>query len=740
MTTDNSQTFDGNKYPDSSSPDYELAAGFIAEMAMGSTIHLSSFDPSDQPDHRKPLTKVFKPRDDKAPAFAFIRESVHRRCNTFYCANVGNPNVDAPPKKDSVTHLRALVIDIDPEAIPINPAAWKEERLRLKQKIHDIINGPLSPTWIVDSANGAQLIYQFSGPDPIALNDELTAIARDTQRTIAAVFRADKTTATLEHLFRIPGTGNFPPKAKLAKGGREGFAGLWLKNGKRWDLRELHAAAKLIADDTGRDADDDTHKFEDIPNCRKELIDTAYKDRLDRDFWDDLRRTIRDMREDSPKFDDLFKHLTESPDRSGKDYRFCCLLLKANVAPCDVAYALAAYGACKKPPQSHEWYKYLASTVMRAYTKVKQGDWYDDSQDAAGSDHKTTESPKAHRWSRFDDEIEADLTVNPLVRNLFGRHGLSMLYGPSNAGKSLAALSFCSAIASQEPIGGHRVNAHDGCTVYVVMEGSGGLRPRLRALKAQYPDRRTDNMAFITGEFDMRIGGKDNGTRLLISTIREIATAFNKPVVFVVIDMLLVASAGANENSSEDMGKVFQNLARLEHEIGCNVLVLHHTGKDDTRGARGWSGMRGRIDTELELSSESSGYGKIMVTKQRDMEIIKYPLPFSVISHHVATDAEGQPITGAVAVFDDGSPAASWNDSEIVIHKAMLAIGRKATLKEIVDELTLDNPHIKQGSVKETLRRMYRKRLIGYRTGHTGHPAVYWCLSYDDEEPNDPYA
>jgi hypothetical protein len=741
MTTDNSQTFDGNKYPDSSSPDYELAAGFIAEMAMGTYIHLSSFDPSDQLDQRKPLTKVFKPRDDPAPASAFIRESVHHRCNTFYCANVGNPNVDAPPRKDSITHLRALVIDIDPEAIPINPAAWSRERLRLKEKIHDIINGELPPTWVIDTGNGAQLIYQFSGPNPIALDAALMTTARDTQHTLTAIFRADKTTATLEHLFRIPGTGNFPPESKRQKGGREGFAGLWLKNGKRWDLTELHAAAKRIADVTGRDANDETHTLDDVPNCKQELIDIAYKDTLERAFWDDLRRTIRDLRESNRKFDRLFKRLNEHPNRSAKDFRFCIYLHQAGVAPCDSVYALAAYGARKKTPRSHDWYKYLASTVMRvpAYLKKQQGEWYDDSEDDDPQDNEQPTDNKPRRWTRFNDEIDAELDTNPLVRNLIGRRGLSMLYGPSNAGKSLAALSLCSSIVSKTPFAGMRVNAHTGCVVYVVMEGSGGLRPRLRALKAQHPDRDHDELSFISGEFDMRMSGKDkdNGTSQLIDTIRDISRTLDKPVVFIVIDMLLIAANGGNENSSEDMGSVFQNLARLERNIGAHVMVLHHTGKNPTAGARGWSGMRGRVDTEIELvpDDEQPSTGRLIITKQRDMEIIRRQPVFNIVSHRIATDAEGNPITGAVAVFDEYD-SIKPNSNEKMILDILQDIGRRATLEEIVAELKHNNPQVKKSTVKTQLHRMHRKRLIGYAPGK---PAVYWPMFDGDDEPNDPF-
>jgi hypothetical protein len=737
MSTDNSRTFDGNKYPDSSSPDYELAASFIAEMAMGSAIHLSSFDPDDK---SKAAYRVFRPRDDHSHN-AFIRESVKNRCNTFYCANVGNPNVNTPPKKESITHLRALVIDIDP-LTAISPEARKLERLRIKSLIHDIINGPLPPTWVVDTGNGAQLVYQFTGP--IALTtDDLKAVARDTQRTIAHLYHADMTTATLEHLFRIPGTGNYPPEPKRAKGALEGFSGLWLRNGKRWDLQDLYAAAKHAANIAGTGPDDAAYKFEDLPNCEKDLIDMAFDAKLDRNFFEGIRYAVRDLREDNKSFDSVFKRLNDiNFDRSDMDLSFCCFLLdKKGQAPCDVAYALAAYGAHKAhPAKQRRWYNYLASTVLKAQAKLKEQStkWYDNTGD---DEEPTTNERKPNgKWARFADVAQAPLGVNALVRNLFGRQGLSMLYGPSNAGKSLAAMSICSSIASHQPIAGHRVNAHDGCVIYVVMEGSGGLSTRVRAMQAQFPDRYTDGLVFITGEYELRSDNKDkSGSKLLLDVINDIAAELQRQPVFIVIDMLLIAANGANENSSEDMGKVFQNLAKLAEITHSHVMVLHHTGKNEARGARGWSGMRGRIDTELELASDAPTIGRIVVTKQRDMEIIHQPLLFNIVSHHVATDPEGHQITGAVAVFEETAYQAP-NESERMILDVMMDIGRKATLEEIITALRENESNIKPASIKTALVRMHRKRLIGYTPGKPGGipPAYYFCWTYN-EEPNDPF-
>jgi hypothetical protein len=48
------------------------------------------------------------------------------------------------------------------------------------------------------------------------------------------------------------------------------------------------------------------------------------------------------------------------------------------------------------------------------------------------------------------------------------------------------------------------------------------------------------------------------------------------------------------------------------------VLLVHHTGKDAAKGARGWSGIRAHIDTEIEVV-ETNGERIATITKQREL-------------------------------------------------------------------------------------------------------------------------
>ena len=82
----------------------------------------------------------------------------------------------------------------------------------------------------------------------------------------------------------------------------------------------------------------------------------------------------------------------------------------------------------------------------------------------------------------------------------------------------------------------------------------------------------------------------------LITTI--IACRLGMPVGLIVIDTLSRVMAGGNENAPEDMGALVRNIDRLRDETGGAVLLVHHSGKDLSRGARGHSLLRAATDTE----------------------------------------------------------------------------------------------------------------------------------------------
>jgi hypothetical protein len=106
----------------------------------------------------------------------------------------------------------------------------------------------------------------------------------------------------------------------------------------------------------------------------------------------------------------------------------------------------------------------------------------------------------------------------------------------------------------------------------------------------------------------------------VVRLIRGIEEETQTKCELIIGDTLARMSAGANENAGEDMGTVLAHAELIRREAKAHVLLIHHSGKDQARGARGWSGLRAAIDTEIEVTSdETTGLRVAEVTKQRDL-------------------------------------------------------------------------------------------------------------------------
>jgi hypothetical protein len=87
-------------------------------------------------------------------------------------------------------------------------------------------------------------------------------------------------------------------------------------------------------------------------------------------------------------------------------------------------------------------------------------------------------------------------------------------------------------------------------------------------------------------------------------------------------------------------------------------MIIHHNGKDAAKGARGWSGIRAHIDTEIEVT-EKEGTRSVTVTKQRELPGKGETIYFKLEIIEMGTTKFGGAATTCVAVSDDDAAAAT---------------------------------------------------------------------------------
>lgn len=255
--------------------------------------------------------------------------------------------------------------------------------------------------------------------------------------------------------------------------------------------------------------------------------------------------------------------------------------------------------------------------------------------------------PRAPIFALDFDEVAAtalDHVADPLVEGLLDKEANSTLYGDSNSGKTFLMLDIAYHIATGRPWQGRAVAK--GLVVYIAAEGGTGIRKRIAALKRHYGGEKVP-FVLVPCPVNM-LNGKADMPQLL-ALIREAEGRHGEKATLVVIDTLSRALAGGDENASTDMGGFIRNVDMLRAQTRAHVAIIHHTGKDQAKGARGWSGLRAAIDTEIEIAK-----GTVTVTKQRDLETTQ-PMKFTLDQMALGKDGRGRPVTSCVVRVLTGS-------------------------------------------------------------------------------------
>src|SRR5204863_5294247 len=131
--------------------------------------------------------------------------------------------------------------------------------------------------------------------------------------------------------------------------------------------------------------------------------------------------------------------------------------------------------------------------------------------------------------------------------------------------------------------------------LYIAAEAGRGIENRVAAVKQQTTFPETMPFVALTAPIDLCTEEAD--TEKLIAAVQGVDLGV--PVELIVVDTLSRVMAGGNENQPDHMGAFVRNIDRLRAATGATILIVHHTGKDTSRGARGHSSLRAATDTEI---------------------------------------------------------------------------------------------------------------------------------------------
>jgi hypothetical protein len=213
--------------------------------------------------------------------------------------------------------------------------------------------------------------------------------------------------------------------------------------------------------------------------------------------------------------------------------------------------------------------------------------------------------------SRFEPVHVAEVARRPppewIIEEVIPESEIVMMCGESGAGKSFMALDMAFAIATGEAWAGLRVKG--GPVVWIAAEAAGSLRLRTKAYAHQTGlALENADLWVIDGHVSLMADEDASALGQVLAPKRP---------RMIIVDTLAAASGGANENSGEDMNIVLDHCRNLHRETGATIMLIHHLGKDVSKGARGWSGLKGAMQTELTVAKTDNGR-MLQITKQRD--------------------------------------------------------------------------------------------------------------------------
>jgi hypothetical protein len=143
-------------------------------------------------------------------------------------------------------------------------------------------------------------------------------------------------------------------------------------------------------------------------------------------------------------------------------------------------------------------------------------------------------------------------------------------------------------------------------------------------------------------------------------------------VVF--LDTLNRAAPTSDENSSKEMGEILEAVKNLQLAIGGLVVLVHHTGKDVSRGMRGHSSLFAALDGAIEVHrNDEKRSWSVAKSKDADDGGVMH---FRLKHHLLGLDSDGENITSCTVEHDTAQIMVTREPSGAKQRLALAAIRR----------------------------------------------------------------
>lgn len=246
--------------------------------------------------------------------------------------------------------------------------------------------------------------------------------------------------------------------------------------------------------------------------------------------------------------------------------------------------------------------------------------------------------PDPFRWY---SDMERVTRSPQIIKGLMPAQSVVSFFGESGSGKTFLVTDIALHVAAS--VRWRDMKVTGGLVVYVAAEAAGSLTERVAAWRRLNPLVKSAPFAVLPGAVNLL---ERKTVDRLIDDIQMAAKSCGHEPALVIFDTLARCIAGADENSASDIGEAIGACDRIRTMTGATVLLVHHAGKDVSKGARGSSALRAAVDVEI-LIEGLQGTRTATVTKSRDGEV-GLKMPFDLEPVDLGTDEDGDPITSCI--------------------------------------------------------------------------------------------
>jgi hypothetical protein len=266
----------------------------------------------------------------------------------------------------------------------------------------------------------------------------------------------------------------------------------------------------------------------------------------------------------------------------------------------------------------------------------------DDAQDDEDDEEDPTRARVAELRSLLVDSAGLDNIPppKPLVEGMLFLDSLTWFQGKPGAAKSTAGIDLSGCVGLGRPWHGREVL--QGTVLYLIAEGVSGIRQRVRAWERR-AHARMDGVRFLPVAVQLMNHGEKEA---FVALVAELAP------VLVVIDTQARVTVGADENSSQDMGRLVAAADDIRRASGACVMLVHHEGRNGDN-MRGSTAMEGAATTIVRVHKDGP-HVRLDCKKQKDAA------PFDPILLRLEAEGDG-------AVLVGGSNSARVTQSEEAI-------------------------------------------------------------------------